>query len=131
MSENRPSPVMEANALFALAERGGPGAAMAARRAAALLEATDPERARQALALAARVAPKDPAPRLGLARMAAEAGELEAAETEARSLLQGDADAPAKSRAAYMLGEIARNRGALEEARNHFAAAMRFEDAIL
>lgn len=131
MSENRPPVLAEANALLARAERGGPGAAMAARRAAALLEKGDPERAREALALAARMAPRDPAPRLGLARMAAEAGELEAAEAEARAVLEGESDGSGKARAAYMLGEIARARGESAEARKRFSAALKFEDAVL
>lgn len=131
MSENRPSLLAEANALLTRAERGGPGAAMAARRAAALLEKAEPERAQQALALAARLAPRDPAPRLGLARLAAEAGELEAAAFEARAVLESDADGSGKSRAAYMLGEIARARGEPENARTYFNAALKLEDAVL
>lgn len=131
MSKNPPLLVAEANALLTRAETGGPGAAMAARRAAALLEEADPDRARQALALAARLAPRDPAPRLGLARMAAEAGELDAAAAEARAVLEGGADGSARSRAAYMLGELVRARGKIEDARKYFSAALKFEDAIL
>ena len=77
----------DAEALWTVAQAGGPGAALAARRAAALWEQSAPGRARQALALAVRLAPLDPAPRLGLARLAAEAGDLAAAKTEASALL--------------------------------------------
>jgi tetratricopeptide (TPR) repeat protein len=131
MPENRPPSVRDADGLLALAERGGPGAASAARRAAALLEPSDPARARHALALAVQLSPLDPAPRLGLARLAAESGDVVVAKAEAEAVLASGADADAKARAAFMLGEIARQGGAAAEARELYAQTMKLQDGIL
>lgn len=121
----------DAEALWAVARAGGPGAALAARRAAALWERSDPRRARQALALAVELAPLDPAPRLGLARLAAEAGDLRAAKEEAAALLACDAAPAAKARAAFLLGEVARAGGNDGEARSSYAQTLKLADAVL
>lgn len=121
----------DAEALWAVAQAGGPGAALAARRAAALWEQSAPGRARQALALAVRLAPLDPAPRLGLARLAAEAGDLAAAKTEASALLASNAAPAAKARAAYLLGDAARAEGAMADARNAYGQTLKLADAAL
>ena len=98
-------------ALLAEAKAEGPGAGLAARRAALLAERGDPDLAREALVLALRLAPRDPAPRLHLARLHAEAGELEAAIGEAEQVLAEASDEAARARAAFMLGEISRSQG--------------------
>lgn len=121
----------EASALLTFAETGGPGAALAARRAAALWERTDPVRARQALMLAVQLAPLSPAPRLGLARVAAEAGDFEAATAEARTVLASSTEAAAQGRAAFMLGEISRHTGAADDARGHYERTLQIYDAVL
>lgn len=121
----------DAEALWAVAQGGGPGAALAARRAAALWDQSEPARAQQALALAVQLAPLDPAPRLGLARLAAEAGDLAAAKAEATALLNSNAAPAAKARAAYLLGDAARAEGAMNEARNAYAQTLQLADAAL
>ena len=121
----------DAEALWTVAQGGGPGAALAARRAAALWEQSDPVRARQALALAVQLAPLDPAPRLGLARLAAEAGDLAAAQDQAAALLSGDAALAAKARAAFMLGDLARTRGEIDNARGYYNRTLSLADAAL
>jgi len=131
MNEKQRPPTPDASALLALAEAGGPGAALAARRAAALWEQSDPARARRAMALAVQLAPLDPAPRLGLARLAAETGDIEAAKAEALEVLAGGADPDAKARAAFMLGEIARSGGEQDQARAYYTRAMKIQDAVL
>lgn len=122
---------VDAEALWATAQGGGPGAALAARRAAALWEQTDPVRARQALALAVQLTPLDPAPRLGLARLSAETGDLAAAKAEAVSVLSGSGGAPAKARAAFLLADVARAGGGVDEARKFYTQSMSFADAAL
>lgn len=72
--------------LLTRAEAGGPDGALAARRAAMLAETSDPARARRALALAIKLAPHDPAPRLDLIRLQAEAGNLAEAWKEAETV---------------------------------------------
>src|SRR5690606_35990544 len=131
MSKNGNQIGSDAEALWAAAQAGGPGAALAARRAAALWEQAAPSRAREALALAVQLAPMDPAPRLGLARLSAEAGDLEAARTEAAAVLAGSAGAPAKASAAFMLGELARADARTDEARHRYTQALKFADAVL
>ncbi|MEQ1817161.1 MAG: hypothetical protein ABL871_01025 [Terricaulis sp.] len=121
----------DAEALWAAAQAGGPGAALAARRAAALWEQSQPARARQALALAAQLAPLDPAPRLGLARLAAEAGDLVTAKAEATALLASNAAPAAKARAAYLLGDAARAEGAMAEAKAAYTQTLKLADAAL
>jgi tetratricopeptide (TPR) repeat protein len=121
----------DAEALWAAAQAGGPGAALAARRAAALWEAIAPARAREAMALAVQLTPLDPAPRLGLARLAAEAGDLEAAKAEAAAVLAGSAGPAAKARAAFVLGDLARANGASDQARAFYAQTMKLTDALL
>lgn len=120
-----------AEALWQTAQAGGPGAALAARRAAALWEQIDPARARRAMALAVQLTPMDPAPRLGLARLAAEAGDLTAAKAEAKSVLAGSASPAVKSRAAFLLGDAARAAGQTEEARAAYAQTLQLADAAL
>lgn len=120
----------EIEALLREAEAGGPGAGLAARRAAGLLEGSDPAGARRALAMAASLSPLDPSPRLGMARLAAEAGDLETARREARTLLTTSVDEAARARAAFMLGEIARALGELTEARTAFTQALKIEESL-
>jgi tetratricopeptide (TPR) repeat protein len=131
MTENRSPKALDANALMALAEAGGPGAALAARRAAAMWEQSDPAKARRAMALAVQLAPLAPAARLGLARMAAEAGDIEAAAAGAKEVLSSSTDPAAQGRAAFMLGELARNAGAHTDARNHYERSLKIYDAQL
>lgn len=131
MTKTTPPAETDPNALFALAEAGGPGAALAARRAAALWETTKPGLAQKALALAVQLAPLDPAPRLGLARLAAEAGDLDKAKAEALEVLAGSGGPGTKSRAAFMLGEIARSSGETDQARSFYTRAMKLQDAVL
>ncbi|MGE3929355.1 MAG: hypothetical protein AB7G05_04275 [Hyphomonadaceae bacterium] len=117
--------------LLAEAEAGGPGAALAARRAAALAEAAHPEQAKRALTLAARLDPYDAAPRLALARVHAENGDIDAARAEASALLSEAVDEAARARAAFMLGEIARALGERENARTYFAQTATIEEGLL
>lgn len=117
--------------LFALAEAGGPDAAKAARRAAALAETRDPVRARHALALAAKLEPLDPAPRLALARLKAEAGEIAEARAEAEKVLAEAIDQAARARASFMLGELARVEGDGVAARRAYQTTLKIEDALL
>lgn len=129
MTENSRQIGPDAEALWKAAQAGGPGAALAARRAAALWERSDPEKAVQAMALAVQLAPLEPAPRLGLARLAAEAGDVTVAKAEAERVLAHSTDASAKSRAAFMLGDLARAGGDLSAARAHYQRTMKLQDA--
>ncbi|MBY0562562.1 MAG: hypothetical protein K2P58_00145 [Hyphomonadaceae bacterium] len=121
----------DADLLMERARLGGPDAAAAARRAAALTEPHDRERAREALSIALRLEPLDPAPRLALARLAAEDGELDVACREAEAVLRDAVDKAAQARAAYLLGEITRLRGDASAAREHYEKTLHIEDAIL
>ncbi len=123
----------DAEALLAQAKAGAPGAALAARRAAILAErgAASQDLAREALALAARLEPLDPAPRLALARLHAEAGDLAGARAEASAVLADAVDQAARARAAFMLGEIARFDGETGSARVAYDAVLRIEDSLL
>lgn len=121
----------DVEALFEAAEAGGPGAAAAARRAALLTERIAPERARAALAIAARLEPLDAAPRLALARLHAEAGDLDAARTEAAAVMAETVDKAAKARAAFILGELARAGGEISVARAMFETTLKIEDELL
>ena len=114
-----------------LARAGGPQAALAARRAAILAERTDPALTREALHLAARLDPLDPAPRLALARVAAEQGDLEAAKAEATAVLNEAVDEAARARAAFILGEMARVANQAERARIFYETTLRIEEALL
>ncbi|MFZ2032063.1 MAG: hypothetical protein WAU68_17255 [Vitreimonas sp.] len=116
--------------LLAEARRKGSGAALAARRAAVLAEVRDPGLAREALSIAVQMDPRDPAPRLALARLHAEGGDLDAARAEAALVLKDAVDEGARARAAFLLGEIARfqNDGA---ARGFYETTQRVEDALL
>lgn len=78
-SDRREPPALAVDALIAQARLGGPDAALTAKRAAVLAERLRPNLAREALALAARLDPRDPNPKLDLARLHAEQGELEQA----------------------------------------------------
>lgn len=126
----RPHP-NDAHALLAAARAGGPGAALAARRAAILTLRKDPDLARTALALAIKLEPIDPAPRLALARLHAESGDLGAARREAAAVLSEAVDQASRARAAFILGELARVQGELQPARTHYETALRIEDALL
>lgn len=130
MGEDRRFP-LSAEELIKAAQSGGPGASLAARRAALLAERRDPELARQALALAARLEPLDPTPRLALARLHAEQGDLAAARAEAAAVMADAVDKAAQARAAFMLGEMARVTGDGAEARKHFELVLRIEDDLL
>jgi hypothetical protein len=120
-----------ADALLRQAEAGGPGAALAARRAAWLSEAYNPDMAKRALALAARLDPLDPTPRLALARLHAEAGELDAAKAQAQAVFEQAVDQAARARATFLLGEVFRATGELGPARQSYQAAADIEDALL
>ncbi|MDX2276434.1 MAG: hypothetical protein NW206_13370 [Hyphomonadaceae bacterium] len=118
-------------ALLREAEAGGQHAALAARRAAWLAEATDPATARAALQLAARLEPFEAGPRLTLSRLHAEAGDLEAAQREAETVLADAVDQAARARASFILGELARARGAPEEARAAYFSVIKIEESLL
>lgn len=128
--DRREPPALAVDALIAQARLGGPDAALTAKRAAVLAERLRPNLAREALALAARLDPRDPNPKLDLARLHAEQGELEQAAAAAASVLDG-ADQPARARAAFLLGEIARIQGDGQTARAHFTLLMQIEDGLL
>lgn len=130
MEENKP-PQMNAEALFTEALSGGPGAALAARRAALLAERSNPALAQKALALAARLEPLDPTPRLGLARLHAEQGDLVAARAEASAVLKEAIDQAAQARASFMLGEMARVEADYAAAWTHYELVLRIEDGLL
>jgi tetratricopeptide (TPR) repeat protein len=83
------------------------------------------------LALAARLEPLDPTPRLALARLHAESGDLDAARAEAAAVLKETIDKAAQARAAFMLGEMARVEGDTAGARTQFEFVMRIEDGLL
>jgi tetratricopeptide (TPR) repeat protein len=123
----RPTP----EALLSEAQAGGAGSALAAKRAAVLAERRDPALAIQALGLAARLEPLDPAPRLGLARLHAEQGDLAAARLEASAVLAEAVDQAARARAAFMLGEMARVSGEADGARSSFETVLKIEGALL
>ncbi len=118
-------------ALLETARAGGPNALLAAKRAAILAERSDPGLARQALALVSKLEPLDPTPRLALARLSAEQGDIATAQAEATSVLNEAIDKAARARAAFMLGEIARMQGDWETARGHFETTLKIEDALL
>jgi len=117
--------------LAAAARAGGPDATLAALRAASLAQRVDPELAREMLVLAIRSSRLDPAPRLALARLHAEAGELDAAKQEARAVLGEAVDTAARARAAFMLGEIARAQGDRAQARELFHTTLKIEEDLL
>lgn len=132
MVEKPPSPhSQDAAALLKLARAGGDHAAAAARRAAWLAERVDRSLAREALSLTLRLEPLDLTPKLALARLAAEDGDLVAAIREAEGVLGEAIDQAARARAAFMLGEIARFRRDLVHARKRFVEAARIEENIL
>lgn len=116
---------------MALARAGGKNAARAARSAAALTEREEPETAREALSLAIRLEPLDPTPRLALARLHAEAGQLDEAAAEAAQVLAEAVDQAARARAAFILGEIARVQGDAAGARARYQNVLQIEDSLL
>jgi tetratricopeptide (TPR) repeat protein len=126
-----PSGDLDAAALMALARQGGPGAAKAARLLAAHAETRKPALAREALSLAVQLEPMDASSRLGLARLHAEAGDLEAARTEASAVFAEAVDQAARARAAFILGEVARVLGERANARAAYKTALSIEEAIL
>ncbi|MBC7768450.1 MAG: hypothetical protein H7124_06665 [Phycisphaerales bacterium] len=81
--------------------------------------------------MAIRLEPHDPAPRLGLARLAAEQGDLGTARAEARGVMDEAVDQAARARAAFILGEISRVEGDKASARDCYQAVLKIEDAIL
>lgn len=129
--ENQPPPKLDAATLLAVARAGGEKAALAARRAAWLAERQDPALAREALAVAIRLEPLDPAPRLALARLAAEQGDLPAARAEASAVLAEAVDQAARARAAFILAELSRIGGDKASARKSYEQVLKIEDAIL
>lgn len=129
--KSTPPSMPDAAVLLTAAKAGGAHAAIAARRAAWLAERDDPGLAREALRLAARLEPFDPAPRLALARLAAEQGDLDAARAEAAAVLAEAVDQAARARAAFILGEISRVQGERAAARRAYAETLEIEDAIL
>lgn len=118
-------------ALLQEAKAGGPGAAIAARRAALLAEHVDPQSALAAWAIVARLEPLDSVPRLTRARLMAEQGDRDGAHAEAQAVLREAVDQAARARAAFLLGELARIGGAPTEARGHFQLVLRIEDDLL
>lgn len=132
MAKSDPTaPGLDAAALLALAREGGARAAKAAKLLAAQAERDNPGLARQALSLAVKLEPVDAAPRLALARLHAEAGDLEAARAEAALVFADAVDQAARARAAFILGEIARVLGESVKARAAYKTVMSIEDAIL
>lgn len=129
-TDRREPPALAVDALIAQARLGGPDAALTAKRAAVLAERLRPNLAREALALAARLDPRDPNPKLDLARLHAEQGDLAQAAAAAASVLSGS-DQPARARAAFLLGEVARTQGNAQAARAHFTLLMQIEDGLL
>lgn len=129
--DRREPPAIAVDALIAQAKLGGPEAGLAARRAAVLAERSRPALAREALALAARIDPHDPSPRLDLARLHAEAGDLESAKNEAAQVVRDALDQAARARAAFLLGELARAAGENGAARSHFELVLAIEDRLL
>jgi tetratricopeptide (TPR) repeat protein len=119
------------DALLREAHGGGALGIRAARRAAALAERFDPIRAPAALRLVAQLDPLDAGPRLALARLAAESGDLDEARAEAAAVLLQSVDQAARARAAFILGEIARVRGEASEARARYETVLHIEDALL
>jgi len=129
---NSPPPrVPSAADLLAVAKAGGTYAALAARRAAWLAERQDPDLAREALRVAIRLEPLDPAPRLALARLAAEQGDLAGARAEAAAVLAEAVDQAARARAAFILAELSRVAGDRVAARTRYGEVLCIEDAIL
>lgn len=132
MAMNPPPPkAPDAAALLAIARAGGAHAAVAARRAAWLAERQDPALAREALSVAIRLEPLDPAPKLALARLAAEQGDLATARAEARGVMDEAIDQAARARAAFIVAEIARVEGDRAGARTCYETVLRLEDALL
>jgi tetratricopeptide (TPR) repeat protein len=121
----------DAAALLEVARAGGDHAAAAARRAAWLAERVDRGLAREALALTLRFEPLDLTPKLALARLAAEDGDLAKAVCAAEAVLAEAIDQAVRARAAFMLGEIARFQHDVVLARRRFEEAARIEDNIL
>jgi tetratricopeptide (TPR) repeat protein len=130
MGPDRPQR-LTAETLARRAENGGPGAVIAARRAALLAERHDPELAVRALRLAARLEPLDHTPRLALARLNAEKGDLDAARAEANAVVAEAIDEAVRARASFILGEIARVKGETAQARSSYQLTLRIEDALL
>ncbi|MBN8606345.1 MAG: hypothetical protein J0L81_05450 [Caulobacterales bacterium] len=128
---NTPAYPNDVHALMAIARAGGKDAVRAARRAAAATERAAPELAQEALAIAIRLEPLDPSPRLALARLHAEAGNLADARVEAAAVLAEAVDQAARARAAFILAEIARVEGASAQAREHYETVLAIEDGLL
>jgi len=120
-----------ARALLERASKGGDGAVLAARRAAVIAERSDPNLAQEALRLIARLEPLDAQPRLALARLAAEQGDLAGAAQEAEAVLNEAVDQAARARAAFILGELARVQRQYERARTAYRATLIIEDELL
>jgi hypothetical protein len=118
-------------ALMAEAQAGGPNAAQAARRAAAMALARDPRRAEEALARACDIDPLDAVSVLALAQLRADRGELDAARADAARAFSHAVDEAARALAAFALGEIALARGDAEQARDAFRAAKSLQAEIL
>jgi tetratricopeptide (TPR) repeat protein len=131
MENRNPVPALAADALLAQARAGGPGAALAAKRAAILAERRRPALAREALLLAVRLDPGDSDSSLDLARLHAEAGDLDSARAEAERVAREAIDLTARARAQYLLGEMARLVGEDEPARAHFTQVLQIEDRFL
>ncbi|HEX8901026.1 hypothetical protein [Vitreimonas sp.] len=132
MDKNTPPPPQpKLAALLDRARAGGEGAAHAARQAAAWAEFRDPAIAKEALSLAIRLEPIDPAPRLALARLHAESGDMKAAASEAQAVLNEAVDQAARARAAFILGELARVGPDPATARPHYQTVLKIEDALL
>lgn len=96
-----------------------------------MAERTDPGLAQEALRLAVRLEPLDPSPRLALARLAAEQGDLAGAAREAQGVLTEAVDQAARARAAFILGELARIQHDHGRARASYRTTLEIEDALL
>ncbi|MBI1188037.1 MAG: hypothetical protein GC206_12035 [Alphaproteobacteria bacterium] len=118
-------------ALMAEAQAGGPDAAQAARRAAAMALARDPRRAEEALAHASALDPLDAVSTLALAQLRADRGDLDAARVGAAQAFSDAIDESARALAAFALGEIALARGDAAQARDAFQAAKSLQADIL
>jgi tetratricopeptide (TPR) repeat protein len=131
MAETPPDRPRTPEQLLTLAQRGGPNAAAAARRAAWLWERSNPDLALSALATALRLDPLDADAQITAARLKAEKGDFYGAKADARTICDTAIDLGARARAAFLLGEIARLENDEASARSWFERAAQIEDKLL
>jgi len=131
-SPARPAPFAKLyEKLMTHAKGGGEDAAAAAKRAGALAAGIDNPKAEAAFRLALQLDPLDGAPRVALSRLAAEAGDLDAAWRAAGEAFGAAIDEGDRTLAAFVLGEIAEARGDGESARQAFMAARTLAETVL